>query len=69
MHLEVDCSTGTTTNTPLTNDEWAVQKAAMTQAVEDEKARIAADEQFRAAIAAHPDPAFRELAQRLGVAP
>lgn len=68
VHLEVNCSTGAVTRVPLTDDEWNRHKIDETEAVETEKARLAADEQLRAAVAAHADPVVRELAKRLGLA-
>lgn len=67
VHLEVDCTTGTATRTPMGNDEWDAQKAAEVQAVADEHARNAADKQLAEAVAAHPDPIVRELGRRLGM--
>lgn len=67
VHLEIDCTTGAVTHTPLTDLEWQEMQDREQQAVDDYTERQRQDLELRTAIQAHPDPVVQELAKRLGL--
>jgi hypothetical protein len=67
VHTVVDCSTGETTHTPLTDGQWSEHRRRAAEHAAAQKAQAAADAELAQTAAAHPDPLVQALARRAGI--
>jgi hypothetical protein len=67
VHLEMDCTTGIVTSTPMTDEEWAAHREKEAAYLAEVEKQAAAEKQLSDTVAAHPDPIVRELGRRLGL--
>lgn len=67
VHVEINCTTGAVTHTPVTDMEWQEMQDAEQQALDDHAERQQQDQELRAAVQGHSDPVVQALAKRLGL--
>lgn len=67
VHTEVNVTTGETTHTPISDEEWADLKQREADAIAAAEKQEQEDQALRAAVAAHPDPVVQALAKRAGL--
>lgn len=67
VHVVVDCSTGESTETPVSDEEWAAIKQGEVDNTAAQEAQQKADEELKNQVLQRNDPLLTALAQRTGI--
>jgi len=67
VHLVIDVSKNTSTEVPVTDEEWDELERAGQENLAAQQAAAADDDALRAAVQGHPDPVVQALARRAGL--